>query len=287
MEKKIDFVVPYVDNQDQVWRDTYIKYCQTHNMRAKIVDLFSQRYNDNVKLIDYQLKLVEKNMPFINKIYLLVSNIEQVPQGINKDKVVVVLHKDFIPPQYLPTFNSTTIEMFLWNVPNVSEYFVYANDDMLPTQPLKETDFFDGDIPKVRIEEDNILRTEFNQFRNQCLNSHHHILDALHIKHDQHIYEKPIHSMTPMIKSHCKEAYELIKGQINPQIRAFRTDLQHNQYIYPIYEKYAYKCLNSEIDFLYTELKNGIDLNHQIVCINIINEDKAKELKKELNKLCE
>ena len=53
--------------------------------QAKIVNIKGARYED-IGLINYQLKLIEKNMPFINRIFLLVSNKEQVPANIS-DKV--------------------------------------------------------------------------------------------------------------------------------------------------------------------------------------------------------
>ena len=123
---KIDYVIAYVDNTDNVWKQTYFDYCVKTNQRIKIVDMKTIRYEDNICLLPYQIKLVRKNMPFINNIYLLLSNIEQKPKDLPND-IKVVLHKDFIPNKYLPTFNSCTIEMFLWNIPNLSEKFIYAN----------------------------------------------------------------------------------------------------------------------------------------------------------------
>ena len=81
-----------------------------------------------------------------------------------------------------------------------------------------------------------------------------------------------------MIKSHCEQAYSLIKDVINKHIRAFRTPYQYNQYIYPIFEKAVYGTCDSEIDFLYTQLKEEIDLDHDIVCLNLIPQGKEQQL---------
>ena len=88
-----------------------------------------------------------------------------------------------------------------------------------------------------------------------------------------------------MIKSHCKQAYNLLEDLITKHIRAFRTEYQYNQYIYPIFEKCIYGTCDSEIDFLYTQLKDNIDLDHDIVCLNIIPHSKEKELIQELEKM--
>lgn len=280
----IDFVIPYVNNNDNVWRKTYIDYCTSHGMNDKVVELYSVRYN-GTPFIYNLLKLVKKNMAWINKIYLLLSNEEQVDKSLLPDNVVIVLHKDFIPSQFLPTFNSTTIEMFLWNIPNLGEKFIYANDDMLPIKKLKPTDFFEED--KVKLQLRRIL---FNQnsstFAYQCFNNCNSLCSALNISFDG-IIVKPIHSFTPMIKSHCKEVFVLLKSYVLPHIMAFRTIKQHNQYIYPLYEYINGNYENGNIDFYYTELKEDYEFNHTIICVNgEKNKMIADKFRKEVDELC-
>ena len=66
--------------------------------------------------------------------------------------VVVVDHRQIFAgfEQYLPTFNSTSIESLLYRIPGLSDRFVYFNDDIFLIQPTKLSDFFDGNIPKLR-----------------------------------------------------------------------------------------------------------------------------------------
>ena len=278
---KIDLVIPYVNVNDQVWRKTFMDFCKKHN-NTNVATMGGKRYEDD-GLITYQLKLAHKNMSFIRDIYLLVSNIEQVPAGID-ESIKIVLHKDFIPREYLPTFNSTTIEMFLWNIKELGEYFIYANDDMLPCKALSETDFYKNGSIKMNFILNNIRECK-SEFRFQCKNSYQHICNALNLKYPQDMYIRPEHTMTPMIKSHCKEVFDLLENVIKRHIWAFRTMYQHNQYIYPNYEKLKYRAYESNIDFLYTELTNGIDLKHQIVCINKYDMKLKPQLIEELEKL--
>lgn len=283
----IDLVVPYVNNQDLVWRDNFIKTAVRKDYK-QIASLHGNRYED-IGLINYNLKLINKNLPWINTIYLLLSNKEQAPSNLPSN-VKIVYHYEFIPYRYLPTFNSTTIEMFLWNIPNLSEKFIYINDDMIPTKPLKETDFFDGDKVKINFLEKELTR-ESTQFNRQCYVSYAHILEKLGISHTNK-YICPEHSFTPMLKSHCKESFELIKYKILPEIRPFRKDEQHNQYIYPIYEHYKYGTLPSEIKFFYSHL-NEEDFENQlkscdIVCPNVlVCKENITILVNYLEKLCE
>ena len=282
----IDLVIAYVNNKDTVWRDTFVKYCQKNNAREKIVSMLGSRFG-GIDFLDYHLRLANKNMPWINKIYLLISNIEQVDKSKLPPNVEIVLHKDFIWNEYLPTFNSCTIEMFLWNIPNLSEHFIYANDDMLPTKLMKQSDFFDFESEKIKI---NWRFDEFsacgNTYSYQCNNNCVTLYKAFGKKYNGTMI-RPVHSYTPMIKSHCKESFKLISKDILPHIRGFRTQYQYNQYIYPIYEYLKYGTLESPIDFLYTELDNECNLDHQIVCVNCENnKNHVAKFITEIEKLC-
>lgn len=280
--EKYDIVIPYVDNTDKVWLKIYNDYCVRNNLKEKIIDIKTDRYED-IGLINYQLKLINKHCKWVNKIFLLLMNREQAPKDLPSN-VQIVYHGAFIPQKYLPTFNSCTIEMFLWNIPNLSEHFIYANDDMLPFKDLKPSDFFSKDN-HIKIEwwnED--IRECRNMFRYQCLNSYKHIAYRLGKKTEDYKYIRPAHSWTPMIKSHCYNAYHLLEDMITKHIRAFRTEYQYNQYIYPIFEYFIYGTKESKIDFLYTQLREDIDLDHDIVCLNIVPKSKEKELLSELEK---
>lgn len=281
----IDLVIPYVNNNDLVWRKNYVDFCSKNRLQEKIVEMLGARFGGITFIYD-QLKLANKNMPWINKIYLLLSNVEQIDKSRLPSNVVIVLHKEFIPGQFLPTFNSTTIEMFLWNIKGLSEYFIYANDDMLPTGELKPSDFFYGNKIKIGWREDKFL-VSCNVYGYQCHNCCVALSGKLKANYPKDMILKPLHSFTPMIKSHCKDAFFLIKDFIVPHIRAFRTQYQYNQYVYPLYEHWKYGTLTSEIDFLYTELKEDFSLDHQIVCVNMEHDAEfVKKYKGMIKELC-
>ena len=209
-------------------------------------------------------------------------NREQAPKDLPSN-VEIVYHGAFIPQKYLPTFNSCTIEMFLWNIKGLNEYFIYANDDMLPFKDLKPSDFFENGKIKIELWNENLKGIQ-NTFRYQCFNSYKHMAIRLKKETNGLDYIRPAHSFTPMIKSHCKQAYDTLSDLIEKHIRAFRTEYQYNQYIYPIYEYFKYGTCDSDIDFLYTQFENGIDFDHQIVCLNIIPKKLEKDILNELEK---
>ncbi len=275
VEFDIDLVVPFVDNLDPVWQQVFKDYCIKTQDYAHLEQLHGARFDD-FGMFKYCLAGIKKFMPWLRNIYLIVSNPEQVPDYIDKEKTKIVLHKDIIPEEYLPTFNSTTIEMFIHNIPGLSEHFIYTNDDMYPVAPLAKEDFFtdDGKIKLDFTRRD--IRHNSKQFRKVCLNNHQHVTEALGINHDEFTYFKPSHSMTPMIVSHCKKCLELLGNRIYDNISAFRTEFQHNQYIFPIYEYFTRNMVNPAPKFLYISLKRDPNMiadailsgNYQIICIN-------------------
>lgn len=279
----IDIVLPYVDNRDEVWKNTLIDYCVKRNLTKHIVSMVGTRF-DSMGFLPYLIELIHKNMPWVRTIFLLVANKEQVPNNIRKDKLRVVRHEEFIPTKYLPTFNSTTIEMFLWNIRDLGEHFIYFNDDMFPLLPLEKEDFYFND-KIIKMNYNMRERNDEEQFFKVCFNSYYHVLKALNKDYEIVKFERVEHTISPMIKSHCKECFTLLQNDILPNISAFRKDTQHNQYMYLIYQKYKYGAKPSEIPFRFYELhrlndnfyNELVEKNCKIICVNDNSSKKTKE----------
>ena len=58
-----------------------------------------------------------------------------------------VEHKDYIPSQFLPTFNSVVIEYYLHRIPDLAEHFVYFNDDFYIINKVGIERFFSNGLP--------------------------------------------------------------------------------------------------------------------------------------------
>lgn len=67
--------------------------------------------------------------------------------NVQHPKLVVVNHKEFIPHNHLPTFNSHPIELHLHRISGLSEKFVYFNDDMFIIKKMHPNNFFRNDLP--------------------------------------------------------------------------------------------------------------------------------------------
>ena len=73
----------------------------------------------------------------------MVSNIEQVPEYAHRYGVDVVLHEQIMPSQYLPTFNSSSLELFLHKIPGLARHWLFFNDDSFIMNPVTLEMFFD------------------------------------------------------------------------------------------------------------------------------------------------
>lgn len=134
----IDFVVTWVDGNDPVWQAEKAKYSPNKNADNRNVRF---RDWDNMQ---YWFRAVEKFAPWVNKIHFVTYG--HLPKWLNTDnpKLNIAKHSDFIPKQYLPTFSSRCIEFNLYRINNLSERFVYFNDDMFLLKPVLEKLFFAG-----------------------------------------------------------------------------------------------------------------------------------------------
>lgn len=140
--EKIDFVITWVDGADPQWLSKKKEYEDADfSLKKTEHEKGTVRYRD-WGLLRYLFRGIERYAPWVHHIFLVTD--QQTPAWLNTDhpKISVVDHKDFIPPQYLPTFNSHTIELNLYKIPGLSEQFVYFNDDCLLTNNCRQEDFF-------------------------------------------------------------------------------------------------------------------------------------------------
>lgn len=271
---EIDYVFPWVNDGDPVWRKTYEDYCIKTQSYIRLNDFHNERFRD-WGLLRYLFRSIAQNMPWIRKVHLIVSNSEQVPQWVNEENINVVLHKDIMPEKYLPTFNSTAIEMFIPDIPDLAEHFIYANDDMFPINPTEPSDWFTEDgRPKYNMRELDAKKATSKQFSIVCSRQWWIMNDLLHINTTRTKYKRPWHCAIPMVKAQCFKARELLGDKLKKSISHFRTAENFNQYIYANYCDLIGYRVDSEIDFTYVGAKGLVMLDtlknctSQVICVN-------------------
>lgn len=147
---QVDIVLRWVDDTDKEWLSEKRKYKlidQGITDENVISDTSDIRYRD-WNLLRFWFRGVEKFAPWVNKIFFVTCN-GQKPSWLKTDhsKLRMVDHKEFIPEEWLPTFSSRTIDFNIYRIPDLSEQFVFFDDDMFIIKPTKDADFFQNGLP--------------------------------------------------------------------------------------------------------------------------------------------
>lgn len=235
--KRIDLVFPYVDCRKPQWQADFENVAGVPFSREK------ERYYADGELLRYKLRATELYMPWIRKVFVIVHDKSQVPDWIDTDMVKVVEHKDFIPKEFLPVFNSCAIEMFVHLIEDLSEYYIYSNDDFLPNGKLTPDDFFyqdfDGSIKTnnqlsiINIGSQKKRKEHYFQIaRNSYEFSRKHFYSAYLRNLDETEYPQTPHVSAPMIKGFCNSVYQRYKYEITSSVSPFRQYNNLNQYLW-------------------------------------------------------
>ena len=141
MSSDVDFVLPWVDGSDPHWRSDLNKY-EITNPGMNSEDRFRDWGN-----LKYVFRGIEKFTPWVRKIHFITSG--HLPKWMNlkHPKLNVVKHEEIIPKKYLPVFSIFPIETRIHLIKELSDKFVYFNDDFFVLKDLPETSFFRKGLP--------------------------------------------------------------------------------------------------------------------------------------------
>ena len=149
----IDAVITWVDGEDP-----------KHKKKLQLFLSKDQSYMNSINdryiqtnEIEYCVNSIIKYAKFIRKIFIVTDN--QVPKFLANSQekakypmVEIVDHSEIFKgyENHLPTFNSMSIESLLYKIPNLSEHFIYFNDDFFLFNETKVSDFFINGHPVIR-----------------------------------------------------------------------------------------------------------------------------------------
>ncbi len=201
---KIDLVYLWCDGSDENWlREKQYYQAQSGQLDINATDDSRFVQHDELK---FSLRSVELYMPWINHIFIVTNG--QIPQwlDINNPKISIVTHKEIMPADALPTFNSNAIEACIPNIPNLSEHFLYANDDMFVAGSVGKDFFFASDgRPYVFLNPYNI--TENSLYSKQI----HYVQDLIKEKYGKYYPLEPHHNIDAYRLSDIKKCIEAFK----------------------------------------------------------------------------
>ena len=125
MNFDIDLVYLWVDGEDPVWIK---KLIDAKNEKLSEEAISKCRFQNSNELM-YSIRSVKKFAPWIRNIFIVTDN--QTPEWFKAGKGIKIINqKDILPSDCNICFNSCAIETCLHKIPELSEYFLYANDDM-------------------------------------------------------------------------------------------------------------------------------------------------------------
>ena len=242
----VDLVYLWVNGNDPQWRKKRAAFTHEHYSDEGMDN--EARYADSGEL-KYSLRSANLYAPWIRKIFIVTDNQTPVWLDTSNPKIRIVDHKEILPPEALPTFNSNVIEHCLHRIPDLSEHFLYSNDDMFFNKPVGVEDFFGKNglpvirlIPKAMRRQwywivKNILKKNISNYN---LNIHTAAL-LIEEKYGKYINHKPHHNIDAYRKSDYSHTFETFKSAIQPTLlnhtRA-ENDIQRAIYSYlPVAEK--------------------------------------------------
>ena len=134
----ISIVYTWVDGSDINFEDIKSKY------NGGLKELNSRDRDSNE--LCYSLRSLKKYLPWHKGTIFIVTN-NQIPDflNINNTQIKIIDHKEIIPKNINPTFDSSTIECFFDKIPNITEFFIYLNDDVFFNNYVHPAFFFTSD----------------------------------------------------------------------------------------------------------------------------------------------
>ena len=138
--KSIDAVVTWVDGYNVEYKKKIDKHLTSSTNYKK--------HYLQANEIEYCVKSILKFAPFVRRIFIVTDNQKPSFKGLEdlivNNKVKIVDHKEIFKgyEKYLPTFNIRSIDAVLYRIEDLSETFVYFNDDMFLINKIREEDWF-------------------------------------------------------------------------------------------------------------------------------------------------
>ena len=235
--EKIDAVITWVDGSEP-------------NYQRKLKEHLSN--NDTIKRqylqaneINLCVASIVKYAPFIRKIFIVTDkqspNLDSVKHIVSKEKIEIVDHEEIFRDniEFLPTFNIRSIDALLFKIKDLSEKFIYFNDDMFLVKKTNPEDWFVGDkavltgnwVKTYNKKTIKIISQKIISFFNMRPSFNASQSKAANIAGFNSKYFKSYHCGRPQKKSIIKDFYDKFPQRLESQIKhKFRNSEQFMPY---------------------------------------------------------
>lgn len=245
-DQSIDLAYLWCDDADPVWHAKRLETARRCGLSPDGYVGGDCRFRGEDELL-YSLRSADLYAPWIRKVFVVMDDDISPPAWMRTDRpdLRIVRLGEILPADCLPCFDSITMEHGLFRIPDLSESFLYANDDMMFGKPCSPDFFFAADgWPICRFgvrrgvrrgnakytayhanmeNSERLVRAEFGlcgEFGRACGRAPHHNIDA---------YRK---SVMAECYAHYREVFEA-SGAFR---RPFRSE---DNFLRTIYSYYA------------------------------------------------
>ena len=235
--EKIDAVITWVDGSEP----NYKLKLEENLKNKKIINRQYTQANE----IDFCVASIIKFAPFVRKIFIVTDKQKPRFSGIRHmvslEKIEIIDHEEIFRDNLdcMPSFNIRSIDALLFKIKNLSDKFIYFNDDMFLIKETTKEDWFKDNkavltgswaktynkqlIKNISHKIKNLLniRPSFNAAQSKAAN-----IAGFHNK-----YFKSFHCGRPQIKSVIKDFFDKNPQRLTDQIRyKFRDGRQYMPY---------------------------------------------------------
>ena len=148
-----DVVIAWVDGDEPAHKSKKQRYL-TGKKEMEHDDIAGAMRYRSTGEIYYCVASILRFAPWVHRIFIVTD--EQDPHvdefvkrnfPDNTIPIEIVDHKVLFRgyEDYLPTFNSISIETMTWRIPDLNEHFIEFNDDFILAAPTTPEDFFTSD----------------------------------------------------------------------------------------------------------------------------------------------
>ena len=263
----VDVVYTWVNAQDPDWQQQFREHAHPTAMPSIDSpgdggggdgdDPTSDRFLSRDEL-RYSLRSLLHFAPWVGHVYI-VSNCKP-PEWFDEhnQRVRWIYHEEILDPAFLPTFNSHAIETAIHRVPNLSEHFLYFNDDIFVMRPVTKSDFFVANgIAKIRPEPYGIVQGSLDPNDPDYINAARNGQALLQAEFSKTATRPHTHSPQSMKRSVAQASEELFAEAFDVTRRnRFRSisDISPTSFLYP---NFAYLAGKAVMDSPKTALLNA------------------------------
>lgn len=239
----VDVVIAWVDGNDPEQRAKREKYLSGKHEERYDDIAGDERYVENGEL-KFCVASILRHAPFVRNIFIITdSQNPRIDGFIEKNfpnsskKIRIIDHAEIFRgyEQYLPVFNSLAIETMMWRIEDLSERFVYFNDDVVLLHDIEPTDWhtyegvpvcYAGSFPSLWARVLRWIKPRRHGhkpfgFKDSMLNAADLVMAGWFPKID--------HTPHPMIKSRLERIYRSHPEFIEKNIKyKFRNPRQYN-----------------------------------------------------------